>query len=77
MDTVVNVVGYVSLGVTASLAALGGIHKALELLAPKTKTDLDDKALAGVSKAERALTWVSDKLLALLGAVTKTKVERK
>lgn len=48
------------------LAVLLGIRVALALLAPKTESDLDDRALGVVDKVVRALEWVRDKLLVLV-----------
>jgi hypothetical protein len=56
---------------------LGGIHAALAIVAPRTKTDADDKALAVAGKLKAALEWVAAKLAGLLGGVTGSSVVRK
>lgn len=77
MDTLISVAGWVLTGIGALTVLLTGLAGALRLLAPKTESDLDDRALTFVDKVVGALRWLDAKLLALLGTVARAKVERK
>ncbi len=77
MDKVSMVGEYALLVLGALVAVLGGLHGALALLAPKTESTVDDKALGFVDKVKAAVEWLAGKLAALLGGVTVSKVERK
>lgn len=77
MDTILSISGWVLTGIGALTVLLTGLAGALRLLAPKTKSDLDDRALGFVDKLVAGLRWVDEKLLALLGTVARAKVERR
>jgi hypothetical protein len=67
MDMLINIAGWVLTLLGVLVVVLGGIAGGLRLLAPKTTSTLDDRALGFVDKAVAALKWVEQKLLSLLG----------
>ena len=76
MDTAINIGSYILTGLGALIVALTGLAAGLRLLAPKTDSTLDDRALSFLDKVVSALRWVDEKLMALLGMVSRTDVAR-
>lgn len=75
MDTALVLLGWVMTVLAALVALTGGVAAALKLVAPKTKTDVDDKLAAKAEWLVNGLKWLDDKLLKLLGVVVG-KVQR-
>jgi hypothetical protein len=76
MDTAISVASVVLTVLGALVVVLTGLAGGLRLIAPKTDTTVDDRAVSFLDRAVAVIRWIDEKLLALLGMVTRAKVER-